>query len=85
MSLYGGIGSNFAFLKETGSVKKERKMTIELIFKIAAVGILVTILGQVLKHFLFLWQVFLLCFPGLFPASVNFLQRYTAFFNYRRG
>lgn len=26
------------------------KMTIELIFKIAAVGILVTILGQVLKH-----------------------------------
>lgn len=25
-------------------------MTIELIFKIAAVGILVTILGQVLKH-----------------------------------
>ena len=47
MSLYGGIGSNFAFLKETGSVKKERKMTIELIFKIAAVGILVTILGQV--------------------------------------
>ena len=50
MSLYGGIGSNFAFLKETGSVKKERKMTIELIFKIAAVGILVTILGQVLKH-----------------------------------
>ena len=48
MSLYGGIGSNFAFLKETGSVKKERKMTIELIFKIAAVGILVTILGQVL-------------------------------------
>lgn len=86
MSLYGGIGSNFAFLKETGSVKKERKMTIELIFKIAAVGILVTILGQVLniqdgknRHFLFLWQVFLLCFPGLFPASVNFLQRYTAF------
>ena len=47
MSLYGGIGSNFAFLKETGSVKKERKMTIELIFKIAAVGILVTILGLV--------------------------------------
>ena len=26
------------------------EMTIELIFKIAAVGILVTILGQVLKH-----------------------------------
>ena len=50
MSLYGGIGSNFAFLKETGSVKKERKMTIELIFKIAAVGILVTILSQILKH-----------------------------------
>lgn len=25
-------------------------MTIELIFKIAAVGILVTILGQILKH-----------------------------------
>ena len=40
MSLYGGIGSNFAFLKETGSVKKERKMTIELIFKIAAVEFL---------------------------------------------
>ena len=85
MSLYGGIGSNFAFLKETGSVKKERKMTIELIFKIAAVGILVTILGQVLKHSGREEQAFLLCFPGLFPASVNFLQRYTAFFNYRRG
>ena len=63
MSLYGGIGSNFAFLKETGSVKKERKMTIELIFKIAAVGILVTILGQVLKHS---EQAFLVSLAGLF-------------------
>ena len=92
MSLYGGIGSNFAFLKETGSVKKERKMTIELIFKIAAVGILVTILGQVLKHSGREEQAFLVSLAGLFivlswiiPASVNFLQRYTAFFNYRRG
>ena len=66
MSLYGGIGSNFAFLKETGSVKKERKMTIELIFKIAAVGILVTILGQVLKHSGREEQAFLVSLAGLF-------------------
>ncbi len=65
MSLYGGIGSNFAFLKETGSVKKERKMTIELIFKIAAVGILVTILGQVLKHSGREEQAFLASLAGL--------------------
>ena len=65
MSLYGGIGSNFAFLKETGSVKKERKMTIELIFKIAAVGILVTILGQVLKHSGREEQAFLTSLAGL--------------------
>ena len=66
VSLYGGIGSNFAFLKETGSVKKERKMTIELIFKIAAVGILVTILGQVLKHSGREEQAFLVSLAGLF-------------------
>ena len=69
MSLYGGIGSNFAFLKETGSVKKERKMTIELIFKIAAVGILVTILGQVLKHSGREEQAFLVSLAGLFVLS----------------
>ena len=60
------MGSNFAFLKETGSVKKERKMTIELIFKIAAVGILVTILGQVLKHSGREEQAFLVSLAGLF-------------------
>ena len=65
MSLYGGIGSNFAFLKETGSVKKERKMTIELIFKIAAVGILVTILSQILKHSGREEHAFLLSLAGL--------------------
>ena len=71
MSLYGGIGSNFAFLKETGSVKKERKMTIELIFKIAAVGILVTILGQVLKHSGREEQAFLVSLAGLFIALIG--------------
>ena len=42
------------------------KMTIELIFKIAAVGILVTILGQVLKHSGREEQAFLVSLAGLF-------------------
>ena len=41
-------------------------MTIELIFKIAAVGILVTILGQVLKHSGREEQEFLVSLAGLF-------------------
>ena len=41
-------------------------MTIELIFKIAAVGILVTILGQVLKHSGREEQAFLVSLAGLF-------------------
>lgn len=41
-------------------------MTIELIFKIAAVGIIVTILGQVLKHSGRDEQAFLVSLAGLF-------------------
>lgn len=40
-------------------------MSINLIFKIAAVGILVTILGQVLKHSGREEQAFLVSFAGL--------------------
>lgn len=40
-------------------------MTIQLIFKIAAVGILVSILGQVLKHSGREEQAFLVSFAGL--------------------
>ena len=40
--------------------------SIELIFKIAAVGILVTILGQVLKHSGREEQAFLVSLAGLF-------------------
>lgn len=36
--------------KSTGSHEMGMKMEVSLIFKIAAVGILITILGQVLKH-----------------------------------
>ena len=46
--------------------EKEKNMTIELIFKIAAVGILVTILGQVLKHSGREEQAFLVSLAGLF-------------------
>ena len=80
MSLYGGIGSNFAFLKETGSVQKERKMTIELIFKIAAVGILVTILGQVLKHSGREEQAFLASLAGLVRVLFWILPYISALF-----
>ncbi|MCI6859050.1 MAG: stage III sporulation protein AC [Eubacterium sp.] len=41
-------------------------MTIELIFKISAVGILVTILSQVLKHSGRDEQAFLVSLAGLF-------------------
>ena len=41
-------------------------MTIQLIFKIAAVGILVTILNQVLKHAGREEQAFLISLSGLF-------------------
>lgn len=40
-------------------------MTINLIFKIAAVGILVSVLGQVLKHSGREEQAFLVSFAGL--------------------
>ena len=53
-------------MKKEYTNKKERKMTIELIFKIAAVGILVTILGQVLKHSGREEQAFLVSLAGLF-------------------
>ena len=46
--------------------EKEKTMTIELIFKIAAVVILVTILGQVLKHSGREEQAFLVSLAGLF-------------------
>jgi len=36
--------------RDSPAGRMERKMGVGLIFKIAAVGILVTILGQVLKH-----------------------------------
>ena len=35
---------------DIGTVREEEKMTIQMIFKIAAVGILVSVLNQVLKH-----------------------------------
>lgn len=41
-------------------------MTVELIFKIAAVGIIVTLLGQVLKHAGREEQAFLVGLAGLF-------------------
>ena len=62
----GALAVILLFLKETGSVKKERKMTIELIFKIAAVGILVTILGRYVKHSGREEQAFLVSLAGLF-------------------
>ena len=40
-------------------------MTINLIFKIAAVGILVSVLGQVLKHYGREEQAFLVSLAGL--------------------
>lgn len=52
--------------KTGGEEKEERNMTIELIFKIAAIGILVTILGQVLKHSGRDEQAFLVSLAGLF-------------------
>jgi stage III sporulation protein AC len=45
--------------------KQEGDMTINLIFKIAAVGILVSILSQVLKHSGREEQAFLTSFAGL--------------------
>ena len=44
---------------------KGEKMSIGILFKIAAVGILVTILGQVLKHSGREEQAFLTSFAGL--------------------
>ena len=59
-----GVISSFDFVST--QKEKEKNMTIELIFKIAAVGILVTILGQVLKHSGREEQAFLVSLAGLF-------------------
>ena len=53
-------------LIETNGEESENTMTIELIFKIAAVGVLVTILAQVLKHAGRDEQAFLVSLVGLF-------------------
>lgn len=45
--------------------KREMDMTVSVIFRIAAVGILVTILGQVLKHSGREEQAFLVSLAGL--------------------
>ena len=46
-------------------VLKEENMSVRVIFKIAAVGILVTLLGQVLKHSGREEQAFLVSLAGL--------------------
>ena len=46
-------------------IKRRRNMTINMIFKIAAVGILVSVLGQVLKHSGRDEQAFLVSLAGL--------------------
>lgn len=57
------------------------KMEVSLIFKIAAVGILITILGQVLKHsgreehaFLISLAGLVLCCPGSFHTYISCLR-----------
>lgn len=62
MSQYGGYGRRFSrdFIAVRG-----KKMSVNLIFKIAAVGILVSILSQVLKHSGREEQAFLTSFAGL--------------------
>lgn len=51
--------------RDSTSVKWEENMEVSLIFKIAAVGILVSILSQVLKHSGREEQAFLTSFAGL--------------------
>lgn len=46
-------------------MRKAKKLSINLIFKIAAVGILVSILGQILKHSGRDEQAFLVSLAGL--------------------
>ena len=70
--------------------EKEKTMTIELIFKIAAVGILVTILGQVLKHSGREEQAFLVSLAGLFIVISWIIPCISELFSdrvnrYRRG
>ncbi len=58
--MYNGVKTNKVRLAEMG-----RNMTINLIFKIAAVGVLVSVLGQVLKHSGRDEQAFLVSLAGL--------------------
>lgn len=60
-SYYGHFLSNPIDLKK----KRGRVMSVNLIFKIAAVGILVSVLSQVLKHSGREEQAFLTSFAGL--------------------
>ena len=54
-----------AELLQKNAGKRKRKMDIDLIFKIAAVGILVSVLSQVLKHSGREEQAFLTSLAGL--------------------
>lgn len=63
MSEHGDYGRNFPC--NPAAVNGGEKMSVNLIFKIAAVGILVSILCQVLKHSGREEQAFLTSFAGL--------------------
>lgn len=54
-----------AVFKETEQGGERQNMSVNLIFKIAAVGILVSVLSQVLKHSGREEQAFLTSFAGL--------------------
>ena len=66
-SAWRGFSYNLASVKKTRKKKegKEVRMSVSLIFKIAAVGILVSILSQVLKHSGREEQAFLTSLAGL--------------------
>ena len=74
----------------TGKAGNERKkMSVGILFKIAAVGILVTILGQVLKHSGREEQAFLVGLAGLIivlswivPYIVELFDSVEAFFSF---
>ena len=63
-------------------------MEVGLIFKIAAVGILVTILGQVLKYSGREEHAFLIslawCYPGFFPIFMVCSSPYKVSFSFRK-
>lgn len=82
MDAWGHFCSNFTMVREM-------HMSVGMLFKIAAVGILVTLLNQILKHsgkedlaYIVSLGGFIMCITWILPYIVDLFQTIETMFNF---